>query len=622
MARSPLHRIERDGRRFVLDTDTCFCFECDGISWDVLEHYPGTPTNQIAHLLREAHPAAEVEEVIGELEWLRSTKSILPLKKPKEQIEALELRPGLRQVDVVLGGTEGPGLAPGALCDAALTLLLGRSAPGDALGLAVQIPDVAAAGLWLKDWGRRAFATARVAGKQLSLTVAHIDALRSRPDTKLAGHGLDVTHTVSSPESLEACLGPWIKAQGGSLAKMARAAAGAADVEVGARITPGHGDFAGAVSHVQAQGFARIEIDVPGAYAGNAGGDMAGLTHGMEAVAVYYAKQLLKKNYFRLEPVAGLFHQIYEGTARPRADQSGTHVLAVDATGDIYPSRYFIGAADYRLGNLFSGDFDEVRRGEFDDLGSLTTSPCGSCWARNLCGGGHSAIHHALSGAIRRPEAAWCERQRDWFGAAIAAFNLLSAEGVDFSRLYRGLRPGKRPSLWGMARAALTMKVGLRPIEEADAPLLTRWENWSEATYFLGNEYGLFLATRYDREMDSLHPRGIEQEFMIVSRRGEPLGLLKVRPDRLPGVARVWLFLHDAGGYRDGGLRSSLSRILQEAAGQESFSTLIAASGPGDGDLGELLCAIGFVPLGTERDALFLHDAYHDIALYRMALQA
>ena len=32
----PLHRFERGGRRFVLDPDTVFCFQCDDISWDVI----------------------------------------------------------------------------------------------------------------------------------------------------------------------------------------------------------------------------------------------------------------------------------------------------------------------------------------------------------------------------------------------------------------------------------------------------------------------------------------------------------------------------------------------------------------------------------------------------------
>jgi hypothetical protein len=166
----------------------------------------------------------------------------------------------------------------------------------------------------------------------------------------------------------------------------------------------------------------------------------------------------------------------------------------------------------------------------------------------------------------------------------------------------------------------MTMKVGVRPIEESDAPLLTRWENWSDATYFLGNEYGMFLATCYDREMDSLHPRGIEQELMIVSKRNEPIGLLKLRPEPRLGMARVWFFLKDPARYGDSGLRKSFGYILKEAAGQATFSTLIAAVGPGDPGLDDFLKALGFQHAGSERQALFVHDAYHDIDVYTLKL--
>ena len=62
------------------------------------------------------------------------------------------------------------------------------------------------------------------------------------------------------------------------------------------------------------------------------------------------------------------------------------------------------------------------------------------------------------------------------------------------------------------------------------------------------------------------------------------------------------------------------ARIVREAATHGAFSTLIAASGPGDGALGEFLSNIGFEYVGTEREALFLHDAYHNIAVHRLGM--
>ncbi len=614
MEASSLHRFEQGGRRFVLDMETCFCFECDEVSWAVMEHYPHTPVNRILHLLGEQHPVKEVEEVIGELEWLRSTKSILPALGSKERLKQFEVSSELHEVTLRLPALIGPACE--TLVSGALTLLLGRSGPRKDVVLRLQTLESRFQAEALARMVERAFRDVRLAGK--SLTVEVIVPLPSAKP--LADHAVSAVLTLAEAGSAEALLRALSPAATGRLSKLSALAEGAAGASMGVALVPGSASFSEAIPWLNEQGFKRIDLDIPAAYRARPDLDPAAMLAGMQTVAVYYAQQLLKGNFFRLEPIAGTFRQIYEGVAQSRSDGSGTHALAVDERGDIYPSRYFYGNAAFRLGRVVDGDLDEASRGAFDDLGAQTTAPCIHCWARNLCGGGHSAIHHSLGGGIRKPNSAWCERQRDWFAAAIAAFNLLSSQGVNFARLYQNLQPRKKLSLWQVARTAMTMKVGVRPIEESDASLLTRWENWSDAAYFLGNEYGMFLATNYDREMDSLHPRGIEQELMIVSRRNEPLGLLKLRPESRLGMARVWFFLKDPAGYGDSGLRKSFGHILKEAAGQSTFNTLIAAAGPGDAGLGDFLKALGFQHAGTERQALFVHDAYHDIEVYTLRM--
>ena len=613
MEATSLHRFAQGGRRFVVDTETCFCFECDEVSWSVLEHYPHTPVNRILHLIGDTHPVREVEEVIGELEWLRSTKSILPSAGPKDRLKQFELSQDLKEVDLRL-----PAFMGGAehLLSGALALLFGRSGARKDLTLRLHCsgariePDALAALL------ARAFRDARLAGKSLTVEV-QLPMPESKP---LAGHQAFAVLSLSGADGAAPLLHVLSSSLGGKLSKLSAVAEGVSGAAMGVLLVPGSAVFSEAVAYLNGQGFKRIDLDVPAAYQANSALDPAAMLHGMQTTAVYYAQQLAQGNYFRLEPIASTFRQIYEGTAQARSDGSGTQSLAIDEHGVLYPSRYFLGRSAFAMGKLAEGNFDDTVRGPFDDLGAHTTPGCIQCWARNLCGGGHSAIHHALSGAIRKPNALWCESQRDWFAAAIAAFNLLSAQGVNFARLYQNLQPRKKLSLWQAARTAMVMKVGVRPIEEADAPLLTRWENWSDATYFLGNEYGMFLATNYDREMDSLHPRGIEQELMIVSRRNEPLGLLKLRPEQRLGVARVWFFLKDPAGYADSAMRKSFGHILSEAAGQAAFSTLVAAAGPGDPGLGDFLKALGFHHAGTERQALYLHDAYHDIDVFTLRM--
>lgn len=609
MSDSSLHRFEQGGRRFALDTETCFCFECDGVSWDVLEHYPSAPVNHIVHLLREQHPAREVEEVVGELEWLRSAKSILPALGPKERLKQFELQAEVREVDVLLPDRDlpSPDLVSGALA-----LLLGRSGARKAITLRLHAPLRPAIAPALAAQVGRVFRDARLAGKELTVELSI--PLSSRKD--LAGHEIFGSLYLDERAPLDTLIGGLLAA--GQIARLASLVNGVEGATAGVRIVPRAEKLKDVVALIQAEGLTRIDIDLPGAYQRQDRPEPARMLAELQGLAVYYAQELHRGNYFRLEPLAGTFRQIYEGQPSARADLSGSHALALDGAGDWYPSRYFTGDPAFRLGNLADGRIDEGVRAPFDDLGTVVTPECMSCWARNLCGGGHSAIHHALTGAIRRPDPAWCEAQRAWFSAAVAAFNLLTSHGVNFARLYQSLEPRKKPSLWRMARMALTVKAGVRPIEEGDAELLTRWENWSGAAYFLANEYGTLLATRYDREMDSLHPRGIEQELMIVSRRNEPLGLLKLRPEPRLNAARLWIFLADPAGYGDNGLRKSFREIIAQASGTADLSSLIAPAGPGDPGLGAFLEAVGFKRVGTERQALFLHDAWHDLDIYAL----
>ncbi|MCP4640876.1 MAG: hypothetical protein GY851_10600, partial [bacterium] len=237
----------------------------------------------------------------------------------------------------------------------------------------------------------------------------------------------------------------------------------------------------------------------------------------------------------------------------------------------IYPSSRLVGDPELQFGSIVDGTIDEEELGPFDDLGSITTGACRQCWARSLCGGGSAAVHHALSGSYRKPHEPWCDMQRAWMASAVSAFNLLSSEGVNFTRVYNALSRSFKPSLFTLVRAAFRVSVGMRPIEESDAEMLCEWENWNEAAYFLCNETGLLLATRYDRQMDALHPKGTELEMILLRKNGDTLGLVKLRPERVPGTAKGWVYLHDEADYASEDVRKGFRTILKEAGGQQSI---------------------------------------------------
>ncbi len=628
-----LHRFEQAGKRYALDPETCFCFECDAISWDVIGYYPHTPANHILHQLRNRHSEKELEEVIGELEWLRASKSILTPRKHDEIPKLYELTPGIRHIVVYWASpqapspakpgkrwlsTPRPAIEPAAealkTLQAAAQLLIGRSETHKELRLdilnAEEVLDTAALHACCGEMVRMA----GVAGKRLALR-----AWARIPDG-VQGHAASVAVQVHGNTDIPGVFNR-LRQQHGSLAKAAAMVKQSAEgMELSVILRPRHPDFRGAVEACEHAGFRVIELDLDGAYVEQPDLDPGAMMDGLHKTAVYYAERLLKHQYFRLEPIEDLFWRIYNGTPLRRADPAGLHALAVDEHGTVYPSRHFCGWPAFAMGPLHENGLNEAVLKKFEDVGSLTTQACLGCWARNLCGGGTAAVHQALSGSFRQPHAPWCEAQRRWMQNAVAAFSLLSSQGVNFTRVHGALGYQAKPSLVTMLRAAFQLNIGMRAIEEADAEWLTKWENWSEAAYFTFNESVLLLATKYDREMDSLHPRGFDQEFVLTRNTGEPMGLLKVRPERIPESALLWIYLHKEQDYSSESVRRSFRMLLREAAKQQAFRRLFAPAGPRELALAAFLTALGFEQAGVLREALYLHGRYQDVRLFSMVV--
>ncbi|MCX5768681.1 MAG: GNAT family N-acetyltransferase [Candidatus Hydrogenedentes bacterium] len=635
MSRSPLHRFEHDGKRFAIDPETCFCFECDEICWDVLEHYAQETSNRIFHLLEEKYSLKELEEVAGELEWLRASKSILRAPKKEDLLKQFEVERGLKRVSVVLP-RETDGLVPaqgrwfgrGArvappggreVCRGAVLLLLGRSGMQKELHLElveegrIHSPELIAE---LCEW---ALKSARLAEKTLTVSVHVANISLAKLPESLAGHALGAKLELKSGEGVLAHVKGLAAGVGETLPRLAKALEPNSK-DAGGRIVvrPNHPGFGKVAETLDEAGFTGIEIDLDGAYAANPGLEPGAVTAAMEENARYYAGRLLKHHYFRLDPIAPLFWRIYSGAPVARSDFAGTNEMSVACDGKIYPSMRLAGEESFCLGSLADG-LDEEKVRPFEDVGSLTTYPCTGCWARNLCGGGTAAVHHALTGSMRTPHPAWCDGQRAWVQSAVSAFQTLSSAGIHFERVYKILGRREKPSLFALAKAAITMSIGVRPIEEADAELITRWENWNESAYFLFNESGVYLATKYDREMDSLHPRGIDQELMLLRKSGEPFGLLKLRPKWVGGAVTVWLYMRDEADYEADAIRKSFRAILKEAAGQSTVRQIVVPVSAKEKPLRDFLVAIGFQPLGILREALYLHGSYHDVSLYAIS---
>lgn len=616
-----LHRFEAEGKCFAIDTQTCFCFECDSITRDVLEWYPQEPVNRIYHLLEGKYPRKDLEEVVGELEWLRVTKAILSPPGDQELLDLATRTGGLGRVVLMMDNTPGDE----ARAAQAGRLLLARSVDEKNLALSLRFPNFAP---W--DWTALASTldeirgTARLADKRLRIEVD----IPFRPLQEMRGEPPDHIFRSRLTPADAADLAGFFSgisalANGKPKAALDVFQKKAAPERVRIVAVPGSASFHGLVETLHKAGYTDIVLDIPSAWASGGLRDPEAVTDALRANAAYFADQMLRNTVFRVEPLASLFNTIHTGTPVYRRDKSGIEALAADSDGCLYPSPAFAGNPEFALGTLAGGTLSEAAREPFLLSGALQIPACLRCWARGLCGGGHAAIHHARTGCVRTPDDAWCDAQRRWCEIAVAAFHRISSSGVNFSHLVSAMQPkAQHISLFTAAKAIFQGRLGVRPLREDDAALLVRWQNWNRAAYFVCNDAGTLTATQYDREMDALHPPPQFQELVLTRRDGAPCGLVKLYPVPERRLALAWLYLHDPALYAKSGVSHTLRDLLAEVCRAGQLRHVITPVTGGETALAGALLAAGFTHAGTQREALYQRGGYQDVHLYKYAVDA
>ena len=113
--------------------------------------------------------------------------------------------------------------------------------------------------------------------------------------------------------------------------------------------------------------------------------------------------------------------QLHRGTHRPYPCGAGASYLGVSAAGELSACHRFVEDASGAMGNVESGVDRERQNQWLRERHVDGQEPCGSCWARYLCGGG---CHHE---AIHRGRVA-CDYIRGWLQYCLLAYVRLRRE--------------------------------------------------------------------------------------------------------------------------------------------------------------------------------------------------
>ncbi len=134
-----------------------------------------------------------------------------------------------------------------------------------------------------------------------------------------------------------------------------------------------------------------------------------------------------RKFYFSPFEVKMRSHIDGEGYCRERC-QLGIRQLSVDTDGSLYPCVQFVGEAQYRLGDVFSG-VDEGLRASLYRRAERTAGVCASCAIRERCNHHCGCLNKQATGDIDGVSPVLCAHERLSLSAADKAAEALFMRG-------------------------------------------------------------------------------------------------------------------------------------------------------------------------------------------------
>jgi uncharacterized protein len=270
---------------------------------------------------------------------------------------------------------------------------------------------------------------------QVGYSVTTNGALISADDAAFfARHRFAVTVSLDGGQAVNDRLRP-DRAGKGSFARVAQRLAPLLDhrdrISLGARVTvtPHNLDLPQVVDDIAALGFASVGvspmISSPTGQGALVGRDFAQLLSAMTECGEAWMTATLAGRAHPFANLATVLGELHRGNPRSHGCGAARDYLAVDASGDYSACHRFVKDPLGAMGDLENGPDDAARAAFLDARTVERQTPCQTCWARRLCGGGcHQEVLHA-----GRPA---CDFVRGWLDYGLRSYGRLTAAQPDW----------------------------------------------------------------------------------------------------------------------------------------------------------------------------------------------
>ncbi len=246
-------------------------------------------------------------------------------------------------------------------------------------------------------------------------------------------HGFAVTVSLDGPAPLHDRLRPF-KGGRGSFATIHGAVAPLLErqrrMQVSARVTvtPDHEDLPQILDEFIAMRFHSVGfspmLNAPSGRGEMTRDDLSRMLEGMVACGLEFERRTVTGQRYPFANMLQALREIHRGTHRPYPCGAGAGYLGVSADGNLAACHRFVDDPRGAFGTLKDGVDRTGQAAWLLDRHVHRQSPCNTCWARYLCGGG---CHHEVIDQERRA----CDYIRGWLHYCLGAYARLMAAKPD-----------------------------------------------------------------------------------------------------------------------------------------------------------------------------------------------
>jgi uncharacterized protein len=324
---------------------------------------------------------------------------------------------------------EAPKDMPLATATAAVDMLLADASRGDRINIAFMGGEPLRNRDVLRAATEYAARTAGERGISVGFSLTTNGTLLSAEDGDFfEDHGFSVTISVDGPKPVHDSLRPFKNGVGSYDVIMKRARVlldQQRRMQVSARVTvtPFNTSLPKTLDLLVDEGFHSVGFS-PMLHSPDGAGEMGQaelqlMLEEMIACGLAFEQYTLRGRRYPFLNMVNALRELDKGTQRPYPCGAGAGYLGVSADGDLAACHRFVGAEAGRMGSLRDGLDRAGRQIWLRERHVDQQSPCTSCWARYLCGGG---CHHEV---LARGRGA-CDFIRGWLHYAIQAHGRLN----------------------------------------------------------------------------------------------------------------------------------------------------------------------------------------------------